>query len=54
MAAFEKKWTPEDQLKLVLVVWQHENPQLSVQGWRNMEGRIQQVFGDKFNLPAVQ
>jgi hypothetical protein len=51
---FEKKWTSEDLLKLVLVIWQHENPDLSVQGWKNLDDKIQKAFDGKCNLGGAQ
>ncbi|KAK9413991.1 putative Myb-like domain-containing protein [Seiridium unicorne] len=42
-----KSWSTEQSLDLVLTVLSHENPQLSVKGWKEISQKLQKVYPDK-------
>ncbi|RYP55681.1 hypothetical protein DL771_012422 [Monosporascus sp. 5C6A] len=52
--ADEGKWSPEETTKLVFLVMQHENPELAVQGWKDIGEKVQKVFDGKYSAEAAK
>ncbi|KAI1094038.1 hypothetical protein F5B19DRAFT_500222 [Rostrohypoxylon terebratum] len=49
-----KNWSNEETLKGLLLIWQHENPELSVSGWKEIGEKAQAVFNGKFTMVALK
>ncbi|RYO97826.1 hypothetical protein DL765_011037 [Monosporascus sp. GIB2] len=52
--ADDGKWSPEETIKLLFLVMQHENPELAVQGWKDIGEKVQQVFDGKYSAEAAK
>ncbi|RYO82685.1 hypothetical protein DL764_009572 [Monosporascus ibericus] len=48
------KWSPEETIKLLFLVMQHENPELAVQGWKDIGEKVQNVFDGKYSTEAAR
>ncbi|KAL7620791.1 hypothetical protein AAE478_009789 [Parahypoxylon ruwenzoriense] len=49
-----KSWAIEENVKLLLLVMQEENHDLSVRGWKAIGEKAQGVFDCKYSGPAVK
>ncbi|KAI0881596.1 uncharacterized protein GGS22DRAFT_192232 [Annulohypoxylon maeteangense] len=49
-----KAWTSDDSLKVMLLIMQHENPNLGVSGWKAIGDKAQVLFGGKYTMVAVK
>ncbi|RYO83164.1 hypothetical protein DL766_001497 [Monosporascus sp. MC13-8B] len=48
------KWSPEETIKLLFLVMQHENSELAVQGWKDIGEKVQKVFDGKYSAEAAK
>ncbi|RYP32292.1 hypothetical protein DL767_005267 [Monosporascus sp. MG133] len=48
------KWSLEETIKLLFLVMQHENPELAVQGWKDIGEKVQKVFDGKYSTEAAR
>ncbi|KAI1138116.1 hypothetical protein F5Y05DRAFT_418972 [Hypoxylon sp. FL0543] len=47
-------WSEEETTKLLLIIMQEGNPELTVKGWKSIGEKITSVFGDKYSLKSAQ
>ncbi|KAI1454698.1 hypothetical protein F4805DRAFT_460513 [Annulohypoxylon moriforme] len=49
-----KTWTSEEGIKVLLLIMQHENPDLAVSGWKSIGEKAQKLFNKKYSMAAVK
>lgn len=53
-AKSNKTWTNDETLKAMMLIWQHENPDLSVSGWKEIGEKAQEAFNGRFTMVALK
>ncbi|KAI0895436.1 hypothetical protein F4806DRAFT_497002 [Annulohypoxylon nitens] len=53
-AKSNKTWTNDETLKAMMLIWQHENRDLSVSGWKEIGEKAQTAFNGRFSMVALK
>ena len=49
-----RAWSQDESIKILLLIWQHENPDLTVNGWKVIGEKAELAFNKKFTPAAVK